>query len=82
MCKGTFISLIKRCLPAVPGKRKTQQEKTPERKRKKFTSSHYRKILFNSQLALWNSKNPRCGTGRFYSEMLAFFQRVADAIKM
>lgn len=77
-----LINLIKRYLPAVPGKRKTQKEKAPERKRKKFRSSHYRQILFNSQLALWSNKIHTVRTDRFYSGILAFFQRVADAIKM
>lgn len=77
-----LITLIKRFFfPTVPGKRKIQKERTPERKRNPH-SSHYRKILLNSQLVFCNNNVHVVRTDRFYSEILAFLQRVTNAIKM
>lgn len=46
------------------------------------SSSHYRKILFISQLAFWNNNVHIVRAETFYSETLAFFQRVTDAIRI
>lgn len=63
--------------PTVPGKRKIQKERE-----RNPHFSHYRKILLNSQLIFCNNNVHVVRTDRFYSEILAFLQRVTNAIRM
>lgn len=46
------------------------------------SSGHYCKVLLNSRLAFCNNNIHIVRTDTFYSETLAFFQRVTDAVKM